>query len=132
MLQTEIYVWIITGAVMIAYVPYLLYGLGFYKFMKISIDVFFCFFFFLLGVREFTSQCCIVRVQMRQCREGAENELIHWARLLILSCYNSSLLALASPVSTAKQLNVLRSHGQRGRALLEGEAKLISLFKCSQ
>lgn len=41
MQQAEIYVWIITGTVMIAYVPYLLYRLGLYKFMKISIDVFF-------------------------------------------------------------------------------------------
>ncbi len=80
---------------------------------------------------EHTSQRCIVPIQMRQCKEG-ENELIHWARVLILQSYNSFLSVPASPFCTAKQLNVLRSHGQHGRAMSKGEAKLISLLNCSQ
>lgn len=47
--------------------------------------------------------------------------------------------ARQTPFCTAKQLNVLRSHGQNGRASLEGGGgwgvgggKLISLFKSSQ
>lgn len=81
-----------------------------------------------ISVLEYKSKQRIVPVQMRQCK-GAENELIHWARVLILQSYNSFLLVPASPFCAAKQLNVLRSHGQHGRATLEGEAKLISLFQ---
>lgn len=70
-------------------------------------------------------------MQMRQC-ERAENELILWATVLILQSYNSFLSLPASPFCAAKQLNVLQSHGQHGRATSKEEAKLISLFNCSQ
>ena len=80
---------------------------------------------------EHTSQRYIVPMQMRWCK-GAENELIHWAGVIILQSYNSFLLVPASPFCAAKQLNVLQSHGQHGRATLQGEAKLIRLFNCSQ
>lgn len=84
-----------------------------------------------ISVLEYTSQRRIVPMQMRRCK-GAENELIHWAGVLILQSYNSFLSVPASPFCAAKQLNVLRSHGQHGRATSKGEAKLISLFNCSQ
>lgn len=50
-----------------------------------------------MSALERTSQRSVVPMQMRQC-EGAENELIHWATVLILQSYNSFLLVPASPL----------------------------------